>query len=92
VLLVPGEHLLRFGGVEHDVRKPDRDGLALLDLAVLPVLDVGGDLDGPALDVEKRKPYPPPGVCSTSGSLTSWTPAVPRRAASSSTDARSAAP
>ncbi len=39
--------------VHHRVRDADRDRLALLDRAVLPGLDVGGDLDGAAVDVEE---------------------------------------
>ena len=35
------------------MRDADRDRLALFDLAVLPRLDVAGDLDGAAVEVEE---------------------------------------
>jgi hypothetical protein len=38
------------------VREPDRDEFALLDPAVLSVLDVGGDLDVRRSMSKKRKP------------------------------------
>ena len=37
------------------MRDADRDGLALLDGAVLAGLDVGGDLDGAAVEVEEAE-------------------------------------
>ena len=56
VLLVPGPHLLRLGGVEDDVRQPHGNVLLLLDLAVGSVLYLGRDLDGATFEVEEAEP------------------------------------
>ena len=59
VVLVADPHEVRdvtdVRRVEDDVRELDRDGLLLLDPAVLPDLDVGRDLDGAAVDVEEAE-------------------------------------
>ncbi|CAM5658847.1 hypothetical protein SALBM135S_03683 [Streptomyces alboniger] len=55
VALVPLASAVEVGGVEDDVGEFDGDRLLLLDPAVLPDRDVGGDLDGASVDVEEAE-------------------------------------
>ncbi|SED65056.1 hypothetical protein SAMN05428954_0689 [Streptomyces sp. 2112.3] len=55
VLLVPGAGAVDVVRVQHHVGELDRNGLAFLDLAVPARLEVGGDLDGAAVDVEEAE-------------------------------------
>nr|BFE78301.1 hypothetical protein GCM10020093_009020 [Planobispora longispora] len=74
------------------MREPDRHGLLGLQPAVGAHGDVGGDLDGAAVEVEEAEAVPAAGVSIFPGSEISRTPAARSRSARASTSAGAAAP
>jgi len=67
VALVEGAGARRVCGVDDDVRQADRDGLAFLDLPVLPDGHAGTDLDSTALIVEEAEAVPAAGCGQCAG-------------------------